>query len=60
MSFLEKSEMKASKMVTSPAALADGLRGKNGPAMMINTPIFLLFPRQLHSTVTQPCWTSSD
>ena len=43
MSVLEKSEMKASKMVTSAAALADGLRGKNGPAMMINTSSFFSF-----------------
>lgn len=60
MSFLEKGDMKVPKMVTSPAALADRLRGKNRPAMMINTPILLLFPRQLLSSVTQPCWTSSD
>lgn len=52
--------MKAQKMVTSPAALAEGLKEEERAAMMINTPIFLLFARQLRSTVTQPCWTSSD
>lgn len=32
MSFLEKGDVKVPKMVTSPAALADRLRGKNRPA----------------------------